>query len=128
MSNSRKVRGMQTQALVAKFFRTIGLYPWATDAGAGRSGKDVLNTPGASVEVKARASFDPVASLRQAQANTADGETPIVVCRMNGQGPARIGDWVAFTTLKDMAILLSHKGDKGSHDLNFEGDIEECGS
>ena len=62
---SRKSRGMKTQALVAEWFRQHG-YTYATDAGAGRPGKDILNTPGLSVEVKARAGFQPQAWLRQA--------------------------------------------------------------
>jgi hypothetical protein len=114
MANSRKARGMATQALIAADLRESGIYPWATDAGPGRSGKDVLNTPGASIEVKARAGFEPVAALRQARENAADGEVPVVVCRMNGQGPARIDDWVAFTTWGEMKKYLQWRSNESS--------------
>lgn len=110
MSNaSRKVRGMATQAFAARFLKLIGLYPWATDQGSGRPGQDILNTPGASIEMKARAGFEPVAALKQACMNCTDEKTPIVVMRMNGQGPKAVLDWVAFTTFGEMAQLLAYK-------------------
>lgn len=105
---------MKTQALIAEDLKASGIYPYATDAGAGRSGADILNTPGVSIEVKARANFDPVASLRQAKSNTAEGEAAIVVCRMNGQGPASINDWVAFTTWEQMKEFIEWKAQQSS--------------
>jgi hypothetical protein len=95
--------------MIAADLRDDGIYPFATDAGAGRPGRDILGTPGVSIEVKARADFNPVAALRQAQLNTIDNETPIVVVRMNGQGPAHINEWVAFTTWKDMKEFIKWK-------------------
>lgn len=106
---SRKVRGMASQAMIAADLRESGIYPFATDAGAGRPGKDVLNTPGISCEVKARSGFDPVATLRQAVSNAAEGETPIAVVRMNGQGPAHINDWIAFVRWEDMKEFIKWK-------------------
>lgn len=103
---------MKTQSLLAEDLRETGIYPYATDAGAGRSGADILNTPGVSIEVKARANFDPVATMKQAKANTEEGEAPIAVCRMNGQGPANIDDWVAFTTWGQMKEFIEWKRDQ----------------
>ena len=62
-SNSRKVRGAETQRLVAAYWNENG-WPWATDAGAGRSGSDLLNTPGLKAEVKARRDLNLAAWLR----------------------------------------------------------------
>ncbi len=105
MSNaSRKQRGSATQQLVAASLR--GLFPYATDAGAGRPGQDVLNTPGISVEVKARSDFSPVATLRQAKSNAKNDDIPVAVVRMNGQGPANIDDWIAFVSFGDLKRLL----------------------
>lgn len=100
---------MQSQSLIAESLKRKGLFPWATDAGAGRTGKDILNTPSFAIEVKARSNFEPVSSMRQAKANADDTETPIVVCRMNGQGPANIGQWIAFTTWDEMTMLMAFK-------------------
>jgi hypothetical protein len=116
---SRKTRGMKTQALIAADLCEENIYPFATDAGPGRPGKDVLGTPGVSIEVKARADFNPVASLRQATSNAEDGETPIVVVRMNGQGPAHIDEWVAFTTWKEMKEFIKWKS--GLYDIEETG-------
>jgi hypothetical protein len=109
MANSRKVRGMATQRMIAQDCVDSGLYPWATDTGAGRSGADIINTPGASIEVKARASFQPVAALRQAMEAAKVNETPVVVCRMNGQGEKSIDEWVAFCSWGEMKKLLAYK-------------------
>lgn len=106
---SRKSRGMATQAMIAADLRECGIYPFATDAGAGRPGPDILSTPGVSIEVKARADFNPVAALRQATKNSTDEETSIVVMRFNGQGPAQIDKWAAFTTWDEMKKLISLK-------------------
>lgn len=109
MTNHRKARGIATQALIAEDLRNEGIYPYATDAGSGRPGKDILNTPGAAIEVKARAGFEPVSSMKQAKKNAAEGETPIVVCRMNGQGPAHIDEWIAFMPWSEMKEYLRWK-------------------
>ena len=62
MSSHRKARGMRTQLLVAEHMRVNG-WPFATSAGAGRSGSDVLNTPDVAVEVKAEPTL-PVSAPR----------------------------------------------------------------
>lgn len=100
---------MRTQALVAEWFQQHG-YPYAVDAGAGRPGKDILNTPGLSVEVKARTKFDPPGWLRQAKSAAVDDELPLAIFRPNGMGEASIGRWGVLLTLDDLGFLLGRAG------------------
>jgi hypothetical protein len=104
---SRKSRGIKSQVLVAAYLQGAG-WPYATDAGPGRPGKDILGVP-FRCEVKARAGFDPVAALRQAVASAGDGP-PFAVMRMNGQGPACIEDWVSVIRFGDLVELLRRAG------------------
>lgn len=97
---------MQTQALVARYLAENG-WPFATDAGAGRSGTDVLNTPGLTWEVKARRDFTPEAWLRQAVAGDA---VPLVVWRPNGAGPAGIENWAMMLRFGHGVHLLRDAG------------------
>lgn len=102
--SSRKARGAETQRLVAAFFRDHG-YPHATDAGAGRPGRDILNVDGVAVEVKARRSLDLPAWLRQC-VGTCEGDLPVVVHRPDGFGPASMADWPVTLRLADFVGLL----------------------
>lgn len=90
---------MRTQALLARRWKHAGLFPNATDAGAGRPGKDILNTPGLAVEIKARGRFTLPEALRQAESNASDSEVPIVVWRHNGQGEKSMDDWTVSMRL-----------------------------
>jgi hypothetical protein len=108
MTAARKTRGMKTQALIAEWFRARG-FPFATDAGAGRGGRDVLNLVGLACEVKARAGFEPLAWVKQA-AKATDGDLPFVAFRCNGQGPAAIGDWPVLVRLEDFTALIRAAG------------------
>lgn len=108
-SQSRKSRGYETQRLVAAAL-AADLFPYATDAGAGRQGRDVLNTPGLSIEVKARAGFDPLAWIRQARTNTAEGEVAAVTFRPNGMGPAQLPEWPVLLRFEDFVELLRKAG------------------
>lgn len=101
----RKARGMATQADLAGYLRTVG-WPWATDAGSGRSGVDILNTPGLDIECKARADFNPLEWLRQADR----GGLAIVVWRPNGYGPASIEGWPAMLRLGPLVATLRAAG------------------
>lgn len=107
-SPNRKSRGMATQAHVAAWFRDHG-FPYATDAGAGRSGRDVLNLIGLACEVKARAGFQPLAWIKQA-VKTAAGDLPFVVFRCNGQGEKTAGDWPVLLRLEDFTALVRAAG------------------
>lgn len=105
---SRKDRGVRTQVLAAEWFRERG-FPYCTDAGAGRQGRDLLNQIGLAGEIKARASFEPLAWIRQAKAN-AGGDLPYVLFRCNGQGPASIADWPVLLRLEDFTSLVRAAG------------------
>lgn len=94
--------------MVAAYLRTRG-WAYATDAGAGRSGRDILNVLGLAIEVKARRDYSPLAWLRQAT-STADGDLPLVVHRPDGMGPASIADWPVTFRLEDAVKLLHSAG------------------
>lgn len=102
---TRKRRGMRTQMLMAQRWRELGLFPHCVDAGAGRPGKDLLNTPGISAEVKARNREEIQAALRQAVANAEEGDLPIAIWRHDGQGEKSIGEWTVYMRLQDFETL-----------------------
>jgi hypothetical protein len=106
--NSRKQRAAETQRLIAAHWNENG-WPWATDAGAGRSGSDLLNTPGLKVEIKARRDLDLSAWLRQASSAPGPGIC-LVVHRPDGFGPATIGDWPMTFRQEDGLYLLRRAG------------------
>ena len=106
-SPTRKRRGAETQRVVALYMAAHG-WPYASDAGAGRSGSDILGVPGLAIEVKARADFSPLAWMRQA-ASGGPG-LPLVVHRPNGVGPACVADWPVTLRLEDVVTLLRAAG------------------
>lgn len=103
---TRKARGAETQRLVAEYLAANG-WPFATDAGAGRSGSDILGTPGLAIEVKARRDFSPLAWLRQAAGGAG---VPMCVHRPDGMGGASIADWPVTLRLSDLVALLRDAG------------------
>lgn len=82
-------------------------WPYATDAGAGRNGSDILGVPGLAVEVKARRDLNLTAWLRQA---SAEKGLPIVIHRPDGFGPGAIADWPVTFRLADAVKLLRAAG------------------
>ena len=104
MANARVRRGRKSQDLIADRIRH--LFPDAEGVPASRDGKDVLNTPGLAIEVKATANVSLPAWLRQAKKNAAPGDLPVAIYRPNGFGPERINDWAAVITLGDLIELL----------------------
>jgi hypothetical protein len=107
-SNHRKHRGAETQRLVAAYWGENG-FPYCTDAGAGRNGADLLNTPGIRAEIKAVRQFSIPAWLRQAGGHAGEG-LPLVVQRPDGFGPASIGDWGMIFRQEDGLYLLRRAG------------------
>ncbi len=105
-SPHRKRRGAETQRAVAGYLREHG-WPYATDAGAGRNGVDILGTPGVSWEAKARRDFSPLAWIRQAA--TQPG-LPLCAHRPDGMGPATVADWPVTLRLRDVVSLLRAAG------------------
>jgi hypothetical protein len=103
---TRKRRGAASQSIVASYLVANG-FPYATDAGAGRNGVDILGTAGLSWEVKARRGFSPLAWIRQAAGSPG---LPLVVLRPDGMGPASIADWPVTLRLSDVVSLLRAAG------------------
>ena len=114
MANHRKHRGYRTQKVIADYLKQFWAY--ADTAGAGRQGEDILNIPTLSIEVKARADFQPLAWIKQAQSN-ADNKLPMVIMRCNGQGEDA-GEYLMFAKVKDLMPLLA--------DALPSGEIERC--
>lgn len=108
-SQSRKHRGYDTQRIFAAHIRD--LFPYAEPTGAGRPGKDILSTPGIYFELKARTGFNPTEALKQTVAPALEaGDLPIIIMRMNGQGPKSVGKWVALTEVDVMMQLIREAG------------------
>lgn len=103
MANHRKHRGYRTQKVIADYLKQFWVY--ADTAGAGRQGEDILNIPTISIEVKARSDFQPLAWIKQADANR-NGKLPMVIMRCNGQGEDA-GEYLAFVKVKDIMPLLA---------------------
>lgn len=108
MANSRKARGAKTQSLVAEWLTSRG-FPFATDAGAGRNGRDVLGVVGLAIEVKARRDLSLPAWLRQA-GKDAGGDLPVVVHRPDGFGEMSMPDWPVTMRLADWTTLVRAAG------------------
>ena len=107
MTQHRKTRGMRTQLLVTEYLKERG-WPFATSAGAGRPGVDVLNTPDIAVEVKARSELNPLAWVKQAEKDS-DGRLPFAVFRCNGQGEDA-SQYLALLRFGDLVDLLKQAG------------------
>lgn len=104
---SNKKRGAETQRAVAAFLASNG-WPYATDAGAGRNGCDILGVTGLAIEVKARRDFSPLAWLRQARAGGPG--LPMCVHRPDGMGVTSVPDWPVTLRLSDVVGLLRAAG------------------
>ncbi len=102
MTNSRKARGANTERLVAERLRTI----WPHCNVQRGNGPDLVETPGYAVEIKARANLAIPAFIKQATANTTGNAIPLLILRLNGQGPASIDDWPVVMKLSDFEDLV----------------------
>lgn len=109
MSQSRKHRGYKTQAIAAEWFQQNG-WPFAQSTGAGRQGSDLTGMLGLAVEIKARADFNPLAWIKQAEKNTAPLDLPFVIWRPNGYGEANIASWPVMLRLGPFTDLLHEAG------------------
>lgn len=109
MSQSRKHRGYRSQKVVAQYLAVNG-FTYAESTGAGRQGTDITGTVGIDWEVKARAGFSPGATLKQLKDRGSELDLKVAVLRLNGQGEASIGDWVALLSFKQLVSLLREAG------------------
>jgi len=119
MANHRKHRGYRTQKVIAEYLKQWWQY--ADTAGAGRQGEDILNIPTLSIEVKARADFQPLAWIKQAETNS-NGKLPMVIMRCNGQGED-VGEYLAFVKVKDIMPIIHQAAP--SHEIQR---CTQCGS
>ena len=109
MTQSRKHRGYRTQRVWANFLNNHG-FPFAEPTGAGRPGSDVTGTIGIDWEIKARKDFDPLATMRQMRDRAVDDDFRIGVLRCNGQGEAKVGEWVCLIEGEQLMQLLRLAG------------------
>lgn len=107
MANARVIRGRRTQAVVAAWLREHGWLK-AESVWGSAPGKDILNTPGHAIEVKARRDFDPSKWLRQSARNAAEDERPCVIVRMDGQGESP-ESYLVFRRLADDELNLTRE-------------------
>jgi hypothetical protein len=111
MATHRVSRGRISQVWVADLVaERLGFD--ATSNPASLPGKDILGTPGLSIEVKATGEFDMLAALRQAEANAEEGDVPMAVYRPRGYGEEKLDYWPLIIRLSDMLALLRKAGYK----------------
>ena len=111
MANARVRRGRRTQNVcVPCWLRDHGWHD-AIGVAASLPGKDILNTPGHAIEVKARFDFNPQAWLRQATRNAKPDERPCVIVRMAGQGEDA-SEYLIFRRLADDELAMGPQHDE----------------
>ena len=113
-AQSRKHRGYKTQRNVAAYLQNW--FPFATSAGAGSQGSDILNTP-FDVEVKARDRVSITEILAQMESRKGQA-IPIGVIRLNGMGDDA-SQYVALMKLGDLCQIAfrseEHTSELQSH-------------
>ena len=113
MTNSRVVRGRQSEQVIADYLAEHG-FPHAERVPASYKGADILGTPGLAIEVKSRYGLDLGAWMKQAAKREG---LPLLVVRLNGQGPASIGDWPLVMSFGQGVELLRSAGYGESGDV-----------
>jgi hypothetical protein len=109
VANARVTRGRKAQRLAAELLQRT-LFPAARSVEASLPGKDILGTPGLSIEMKATSQADLTGALRQASRNADTGDVPVVVYRPLGYGPERINDWLVAFRFGDAIDVLGRAG------------------
>lgn len=105
MATHRVSRGRKSQQIAADFLREQ--FPGAESIAASLPGRDVLNTEGWALEVKATKEFKPSEFMRQACKNSGD-DFAFAIYRPNGYGPERVHLWTAMTTLGELRDLINY--------------------
>lgn len=108
MKQSRKVRGRESERIVAQYLKENG-FEHAHQVGSGAAGSDIQGIDGLDIEVKSRSKFDPKSCMNQLKDRKANG-MGVAVMRLNGQGEAAIADWVAVLRFEDLVYLLKGMG------------------
>lgn len=103
-AQSRKHRGYKTQRNVAAYLSRW--FPYATSAGAGSQGSDVLNTP-FDIEIKARDRVSITEVLNQLESRKTEN-IPIGVIRLNGMGDDA-SQYIAIMRLGDLCQIAFEK-------------------
>lgn len=115
-------RGIRLQNALARYLTQW--WPSAESAGSGRSGTDILGTPGVVWECKTARKFAPLEWCRQAQTHImcncrvmcapgCDGlgeELPLTVYLPDGLGEKGMGEAIAMMPLREMVQLLLQAG------------------
>lgn len=109
MASSRVRRGRETEQIVADFLAANG-WSGAQRIAASLPGRDVQNTPGIAVEVKARRGLNLPAWLRQAVKGVAHDDHPVLVIRPDGMGEKTVHLWAAVMPLECLVELLHEAG------------------
>lgn len=81
------------------------MFPNARGIAASLAGRDILETPGWAIEVKATKEFNPTTFLTQAEKN-AGSDIPFAIYRPKGYGPEKVDKWVTMTTLGAMRGII----------------------
>lgn len=108
-SASRKARSRETEKAVAAYLGAY-VFPDAEAVASALPGKDIHNTPGVAVEVKARRALRLPEWLRQAEKNASSDELPVVISRPDGMGPQSVDNWPVTMRLYEFVRLLERAG------------------
>lgn len=104
MTQSRKHRGYATERLVSERVRDL----WPFNHVVRGQGPDLTETPGYSVEIKARRGLNLPDWMRQAARHSAShGGIPLLILRLDGQGPTTVDDFPVVLRLGDFIDLVS---------------------
>jgi hypothetical protein len=109
MVMSRKVRGRQSEAIVAEYLVAHG-FTTAHIGSASAAGSDIRGIEGLDIEIKARRGFEPALAMAQLRRRSRETGLGVAVLRLNGQGEASIDDWVGCIRLADLVYLLKASG------------------
>lgn len=109
MTQHRRRRGRETEILVAEYLVAHG-FTSAHATSSSASGSDIRGVTGVDFEVKARKGFSPLAAIKQIRKRRKETGLGVVIMRIDGQGKAAVGDFMAITTLDDMLYLLKASG------------------
>lgn len=106
---SRQTRGVQSQGIVAGFWRDHG-FPFAQSNQSGQPGSDVLNCHDIDVEVFARRDGLAAVLMKLRQALQRPARFHFVVMRPDGYGEAKIAEWPVIMTHKQALELIRLAG------------------